>query len=101
MTDKMPVGEWIEVLNNDEWEKFLPLYIGQTHVFGICDGDDSVFSIGMEWRYPTNPIKELRENMLDDWRKQGIDYAYDDEDTYFPIGHYFDWLIQNGYIEVK
>jgi hypothetical protein len=55
----------------------------------------------MEWRHPENPVRKLREKMLDEWRSQGVDYAYDDDHSVACIGQYFDWLIQNGYIEVK
>jgi hypothetical protein len=106
MTDKMPVGEWIEVrdtrLGYNEWVVVRVVFVSKDiTIVELRNGKEYAVFNNTEWRYPTNPIKELREKMLDEWRSQGVDYAYDDDHSVACIGQYFDWLIKNGYIEVK
>jgi hypothetical protein len=108
MTDKMPVGEWIEIKNyvvrdNPIWSKCKFKFIGNSLAILEKENGDEFYIQwrGIEWRYTENPVRKLREKMLDDWRGQGVDYAYDDDHSVACIGQYFDWLIKNGYIEVK
>ena len=100
MSDKMPIGEWIEVYGDGQWMRILTKCKGNIRMFGeTTDGYDVVVNNDLEWRYPPNPIKELREKMMEEWRRHiTLDFAYDTENSQVRIGYFLDWLIENGYV---
>ena len=102
--EHMPIGEWIEAYDDglDEWKLIRIMAIGKTHVFAEdSDTDDVTLPKDTKWRHPINPIKQKRDEIMDVWRRQSLDDAYDNEHSFVSIGRFIDFLIQHDFISVE
>ena len=100
----MKEGEVLEFMIGDNG---LPVsamvnHVGVHHIVAIdSDGHEFVADKSVPWRYPPDPIKELREQMLEEWRSHSLDTAHDGEFSQVRLGYFIDWLIEHGYVGVE
>lgn len=111
-----PVGEVVEILWDSETECF-PASYEKVRIVAI-DGDDIIYrcfvndSIGNLSKavlhsdeHPMfRPIKKeptIQEKILEAWKEQGIDFAYDNEDTNFSFKVLVDFVVNNFDVKEK
>lgn len=111
-----PVGEVVEILWDSETECF-PASYEKVRIITV-DGDDIIYrcfvndSIGNLSKavlhsdeHPMfRPIKKeptIQEKILEAWKAQGIDFAYDNEDTNFSFKVLVDFVVNNFDVKEK
>lgn len=104
---RIPVGEWIEIRSTEcmkgfVWTKFKFKFFGEKIAIAETENLDEcwVHYNNLVWRYPPDPKKELFNKMISEWKSESLENAYDTKDSLVSIEYMFNWLVENGYIEV-
>lgn len=89
------VGEMVEAFDplNEDWHVVKVLDSQEHGTIAVRDSKDKLW-----WTYKFRLIKKeptIQEKILEAWKAQGIDFAYDNEDTHFSFKVLVDFVVNN------